>query len=135
MAICIHHIALCPEADENAFNRFAAEELLPAARTFTDRRAGLHDDRHVIVKDHTEERTYLWITEWTLRGGESPDAFIVAVGPRLKSRLDAFAVHTFNLHAVVARSSHESIVTPTLDVPDELTDPEGRLGEDSWNVV
>lgn len=135
MAVCIHHITLRPEADENAFNRFVAEELLPAARTFTDRRAGLHDDRHVLVKDHTEERTYLWIIEWTLQGGESPDSFVVAVGPRLKSKLDAFAVHTFKLYAVVARSSRESIVTPTLDVPDELTDSEGWLGEDSWNVV
>ncbi|MFI6373693.1 hypothetical protein [Streptomyces sp. NPDC050546] len=135
MAICIHHITLRPEADENAFARFAAEELLPAARTFTGRRAGLHDDRHVIVKDHTEERTYLWITEWTFQGSESPNSFTVAVGPRLKSKLDAFAVHSFKLYAGLARSSHESIVTPTLDVPDDLTDPEGWLGEDNWNVV
>ncbi|WP_030871794.1 hypothetical protein [Streptomyces sp. NRRL S-37] len=59
----------------------------------------------------------------------------MAVGPRLKSKLDAFAVHSFRLYAVVARSSRESIVTPTLDVPGELTDSEGRLGEDNWNVV
>lgn len=134
MAVCIHHITLRPEADENAFDQFVAEELLPAARTFTKRRAGLHDDRHVIVKDDAEERTYAWIVEWTLQGHESSNSFILAVGPELKSKLDAFAVHTFNLYGVIARSSHDSIVTPTLDVPDELTDPEGWLGEDKWNV-
>ncbi|MGW2090063.1 hypothetical protein [Streptomyces sp. NPDC001880] len=89
----------------------------------------------MIVKDDTEERTYLWIVEWTLQGGESSNSFIVAVGPELKSKLDAFTVHTFKLYGVLARSSRDSIVTPTLGIPDELTDPEGWLGEDKWNVA
>ncbi|MER6623996.1 hypothetical protein [Streptomyces sp. NPDC000931] len=135
MAVCVHHIKLRPDADENEFNKFATEELLPAARTFTDRRAGLHADRHLFLRGSTEGRTYLWIIEWTHPGGESNDSFTVSVGPNLKTRLDTFAVHTFKLYATMARSGNDSIVTPTLDVPDELRDPQGWLGEDVWNVM
>ncbi|MFA7763904.1 hypothetical protein ACGFNX_28305 [Streptomyces sp. NPDC048723] len=135
MAICVHYITLRPEADENEFNKFVAEELLPAARTVAERRAGLHADRHVFIKGSTEKRTYLWIIEWTHQEAESDNSFVVAVGPRLKAKLDGFALHTFKLYAVMARSSNDSIVTPTLDVPDELRDPQGWLGEDVWNVA
>ncbi|MFD7691487.1 hypothetical protein [Streptomyces sp. NPDC059781] len=135
MAVCVHYIELRPEAEEDEFNEFVTEELLPLARTFTDRRAGLHADRHLFVKGSTEKRTYLWIIEWTHPGGESNDSFVASVGPNLKAKLDTFALHTFKLYAVMARSGNDSIVTPTLDVPDELRDPRGWLGDDVWDVV
>lgn len=135
MAICVHHITLRPEANEDEFNKFVAEELLPAARTVTGRRAGLHADRHLFIKGSTEKRTYLWIIEWTHQVAESNNSFAVAVGPTLKAKLDGFASHTFKLYTVLGRSHDDSIVTPTLDVPDELTDPAGWLGEDVFNVA
>ncbi|WP_314251650.1 hypothetical protein [Streptomyces sp. DSM 40907] len=135
MAICVHYITLRPEADENEFNKFVAEELLPAARTFTERRAALHADRHVFIKGSAGSRTYLWVIDWTHQEAESDNSFVVTVGPGLKAKLDSFASHTFKLYSVVARSGNDSIVTPTLDVPDELRDPRGWLGEDVWNVA
>lgn len=135
MALCVHYIELRPEADEEEFDKFVAEELLPSARTITERRAGLHTDRHVFVKGSTEKRTYLWIVEWAHQGGESDNSFVVAVGPKVKAKLDAFALHTFKLYAVMARAGDDSITTPTLDIPDDLRDPKGWLGEDVWNVV
>ena len=130
MPVGIHTITLAPGVSPEEFERFMAEELLPAARTVVDIRMGMHPVDHTLVRGEADGEAgpvYLWITEVGDQDfAEAIERFPKHVGAALKARLEAFGSQSYARFGVVARASEGRITTPTGGPESE--DPDGWVG-------
>ena len=121
MAIGHLTITLHQGVDSQAFETFAADELLPAAKTVIPGRIGRVRVRHTLLRESTSDderdsRTYLWRVEQN--GFDSANsraeryAFATDIGAELKARLESFGSLTFGIAEekfgrVIAQSDDE----------------------------
>ena len=124
-------ITLKPGVGTEEFERFARDELLPAAKTVIRSRLGRVPVRHTILAARpndgdVEPRTYLWRIEQRVFGNERY-AFPTDLGTALKARLEEFGTLRFETaedgyDAVVAQTDEE-FSTPVLESMESV--PEG----------
>jgi len=129
-------ITLNPGVDPEEFEKFAANELFPAARTVIPSRIGRVRVRHTLLRESTsdderEPRTYLWRVEQN--GFDSANTraegygFATDIGAGLKARLESFGRLDFGIaeerFGRVIAQSDEELSTPVEGSSE--SDPQG----------